>query len=191
MSRLTFLPLALFLLFASCKNTKKNAAEDNSTVIKEQPQDVSASAQKVMDELQKLTPLSIDQLNALMPDELTGFKKLNYNASNTTGAGLAHGEYSLNDSTSIEVNIYDCAGPGGAGIYSIQYIGMLDIKSETDEQYTRTIDFMNSKAFEHCKKKRNDCSLTYFTGNRFLVTLEGTNVNADGLKRAAKGLKLK
>ncbi|MEI9908506.1 MAG: hypothetical protein WDO71_01855 [Bacteroidota bacterium] len=103
---------------------------------------------------------------------------------------MAHAEYKLNDSTELEVNIYDCGGPGGAGIYNMQYMSMLNYQSESETEYTKTIDFMGQKAFEHCNKNDNRCTLTYFTGKRFLVVVEGRNIHPDGLKQAARDLKL-
>jgi hypothetical protein len=101
-------------------------------------------------------------LKALIPENLMGAKRTNYTASAAMGAGLARGEYELNDSTRLSLNIYDCAGSAGAGIYSMQYLGMYNLQQESDEEYTKTVDFNGGKAFEHCEKATNNCTLTYF-----------------------------
>jgi hypothetical protein len=107
------------------------------------------------------------------------------------GAGVANGRYEINDSMDVKLSVWDCAGPGGAGIYGMQYLSMIDIQQESDDEYTKTIDFNGGKAHEHCNKSSNDCTFTYFAGGRFLVTLEGDHVSADALKEAAKGLNIK
>jgi hypothetical protein len=107
------------------------------------------------------------------------------------GAGLANGKYVINDSMEVDLNIYDCAGSAGAGIYGLQYLGMMNMQQESDEEYSKSIDFNGGKAYEHCEKATNDCTFTYFAGGRFLVTLEGDRTGIDALKQAAKGLNIK
>ena len=68
---------------------------------------------------------------------------------------------------------------------------MLNFQQENDNEYSKTIDFNGGKAIEHCQKVSNNCTLTYFTGGRFMVTLDGDHIGADALKQAAKGLNLK
>jgi hypothetical protein len=177
--------LAAIILLAACKSKPKETTvitspdgKETVTIDPGKMQDAAQDMEKQKSDLEKLTPLTMDQLKALIPETLMG-------------AGLARGEYELNDSTSISLNIYDCGGPAGAGIYSMQYMTMYNFQQESDEEYTRTIDFNGGKAFEHCEKATNDCTLTYFSGGRFMVTLEADHVGADTLKQAASGLNIK
>src|SRR5436190_889041 len=64
-------------------------------------------------------------------------------------------------------------------------------RDDNDNEYTKVIGFAGGKAIEHCMKADNECSLTYFSGGRFLVALEGNKINADELKKIARGLKIK
>jgi hypothetical protein len=198
MRRLTTL-LALALLLAACNSKKKSAGvtvvSDNGkekvSIDVNQAQKASEEMQKMNEELQKMPALSLDQLKAMLPEELMGVKRKSYNASSAMGAGLATAEYEINDSSNVKLSIYDCAGPAGAGIYSMQYLGMMNIQSESDDEYTKSIDFMGGRAFEHCEKSSNDCTLTWFGSGRLLVSLEGRHTGVDALKQAAKGLNLK
>ena len=99
--------------------------------------------------------------------------------------------YKRQDSTIASLSIYDCAGSAGAGIYSLQFLGMMNMQQESDDEYTKTVEFNGANAFEHCDKTTNDCTFTYFAGGRYLVTLEGRNVGADALKQAARALNIK
>jgi len=199
MKKLSSLLMASMILIAACNNKKpKDTATFTSEDGKEQVtvdvkkmQEAAKDMEKVKDELGKLTPLSLDQLKALIPETLMGGKRTDYNVSSAMGAGLARGEYELNDSTGIKLNIYDCAGPGGAGIYSMQYLSMMNFQQESEDEYTKSIDFKGGRAYEHCNKVSNDCTLTFFSGERFLITLEGENVSADALKQAAGSLDIK
>ena len=191
--------LVTTLLFAACNNNKPKETtvitspdgKEKVTIDPRGMQNIAQEMQKQKEELSKLQPLSLDQLKAMVPENLMGAKGTNIEANAGMGAGLARGEYELNDSTRVTLNIYDCAGPAGAGIYSMQYMGLLNVQQDNEEEYTKTIDFNGGKAFEHCEKASNDCTLSYFTGGRFMITLEGDHVGADALKQAAKGLNIK
>jgi hypothetical protein len=196
------LPLFLFttvLFLAACNNNKPKdsitiTSEDGKekvTLDPTQMQNAAEEMEKQKSALEKLTPLSLDQLKALLPETMMGVPRKSYETTNAMGAGLATAKYEINDSVDVKLNIYDCAGSGGAGIYSLQYLGMMNIQQDSDEEYTKSVDFNGGKAYEHCNKINNDCTLTYFAGGRFLVTLEGDHVGADALKQAAKGLDIK
>ncbi|MBC7875351.1 MAG: hypothetical protein H7Y01_15225, partial [Ferruginibacter sp.] len=154
-------------------------------------QDAALDMQQVKEDLAKLTPLSPDELKALLPEELMGTSRSGADVNANIGASVASADYKINDSTSLQLSIVDCAGPGGAGIYAIQYLGMFNVQEEDEEEYTKTIDINGGKAFENCRKTRKSCTLTFFSENRFLVSLEGDNMEIDVLKDLAKGLKLK
>ena len=93
--------------------------------------------------------------------------------------------------SNLKLEIVDCAGPGGAGLFSMQYLNMINVNSDDEDEYVKTIDFNGGKAMQNCKKKRNKCTLVYFTSNRFLISLEGDNVGIEALKDVAKTLKIK
>lgn len=198
MRKSPFLLLVTVMLFAACNNNKpkdativSNDGKEKVTIDMTQSQNAMANMQKQIEELQKLPPLTLDQLKALMPAELMGAKQSNYSGTSMTGASYAHADYKINDTTDASLGIYDCAGAGGAGIYSAQYMTMMNFQQEDENSYTKTIDFMGQRAIERCEKNRSQCTLTYFAGGRFLVTMEGNNVGADALKQAAQELNIK
>lgn len=195
MKRISF-PLFIFsVLVISCNNNKspeQKAADklnDNINAIVEDVQKNKGDILKAKEDLQKMEPLSIEELKSLVPETLMGATKTGYNASKAMGAGLVNAKYKIDDQTKITLNIYDCAGPAGAGIYSMQYMGMLNVEQDSEDEYTKTIEYGEGKAYEHCRKDRNDCTLTWFAGGRYLVTLDGDNVDAETLKKAGKELK--
>ncbi|HUM67060.1 MAG TPA: hypothetical protein PLV32_14470, partial [Chitinophagaceae bacterium] len=126
-----------------------------------------------------------------LPEEIAGGKRSKFSANSAMGAAYAEGEYKINDSTELELKIFDCAGQAGAGIYSLQYLSLMNFQSESDNEYTKTIDFNGVKAVEHLDKSDNRATLTYLAGDRLLVTLEGDNTGVDLLKQVAGSLNLK
>ena len=191
--------LVLSLFFMACNNNK---SKDDVTISDEngkkevsvdlnQAKDAALDMQKKKDELSKLTPLTTDELKALVPKELMGAAVSDIDVNTAMGGTVANADYKINDSVDLKLEIVDCAGPGGAGMFGMQYLNMINVNSDDEEEYVKTIDFNGGKAFENCKKKRNRCTLAYFTGDRFLVSLRGDNVGMDALKDLAKELKIK
>lgn len=198
MKKLTSLILAISILITACDNNKSKETDivSNDSTNKTSPdskekQNESVSIEENKVELSNMTPLSIEELKTLIPASLLSVASTNVNANNSMGAGLATADFNLSDSTSIILNIYDCAGSAGAGIYSMQYLGLLTMQKDNHDEYRKTVEFNDSKAIEYCKRSTNDCNFTYLAGGRYLVTLEGDNVGIDVLKQAARALNLK
>lgn len=158
------------------------------------PDEIKTKGQEMLDrkeELQKLTPFTTDELTALVPAELMGVAHTNLKINNAMGTSVANADYKINDSADLKLEIVDCAGPGGAGMFGMQYLNMLDINSDDENEYVKTIEFNGGKAIENCRKKKNRCTIAFFSGDRFLVSLRGDNIGIDLLKDVVKGLKIK
>lgn len=185
-------------LLTACNNNKKPGvtvvSEDGktkATISTTDMTEVADAFQKKTEDLQKLTPYTLDQMKALLPEEIAGAKRSRFSANSAMGAAYAEGEYAFNDSTELELKIFDCAGQAGAGIYSLQYLNLMNFQSESDNEYTKTIDFNGGRAVEHLDKNNNRSTLTYLAGERLLVTLEGKNTGVELLKQTAESLNLK
>lgn len=194
-----FAPLLVLSLFViACNNEKPKdsitvASKDGKEQVIIDPTQIKDAAQdmlKLKEDLAKLTPLTTDELKALVPDDLMG-ATADIEVNSGMGATVANANYKINDSVDLKLEIVDCAGPGGAGMFGMQYINMINVNSDDEDEYVRTIDFNGGKAFENCKKNRNRCTIAWFSGNRFLVSLRGDNVGIDALKDLATGLKIK
>ena len=189
---------AAICLLTACNNNKQPGitvkSEDGKTTTTVQASDLAGAAdaaQKKAEELQKLSPYTLDQMKAMLPEELAGAKRSKFSANSAMGAAYAEGQYPINDSTELELKIFDCAGQAGGGIYSMQYLGMMNFQSESDDEYTKTIEFKGGRAVEHLDKRSNRSTLTYVSGDRLLITLEGRNTGVDMLKQVADGLNIK
>jgi hypothetical protein len=199
MKRISSLLLAGIIFLAACNSDKKSGettitsddGKEKVTIDVNQMQQAADAMEKKKEELTKLTPLTTDQLKALLPESLMGGKRTEYNVTSAMGASVGTADYQVNDSVNVTLTVYDCAGSGGAGIYSMQYLAMMNMEQESEEEYTKTVEFKGGKAFEHCEKATNDCTFTFFAGERFLVTLQGDHTGADALKQAAGSLNLK
>ena len=181
---------AVLLIMIACNN-EKSGAETVTTADAGQNSQAGDNTQKKTEELQKLSPHTLDQMKAFLPEELAGAKRIESSANSLSGAPYAEGSYLKNDSAEIVVRIFDCAGDAGVGIYNMQYSNLMNFQSVSDEEYTRTIDFNGNTAIEHATKDNSNASLTYLAAGRLLVTLEGRNTGVEMLKKAADGLDFK
>jgi hypothetical protein len=203
MKRILSLLLCSSFVLIACNNDKpKDGATDGVITIKDKEGKEKGSIdpskmgdlqdyQKIKEDLEKLTPLTEEQLKALVPEEFMGGVRTDLDVSNAMGASLVSAKYIIRDSIKVQLEIVDCAGPGGSGLFGMQYLNMFDVNSDDEREYVKTIEFNGGKAFENCKKNRNRCSLAYFSGTRFLISLNGDNTGIEALKDAAKGLNIK
>jgi hypothetical protein len=180
---------------AACNNHKTmtvTSADGTKTTV-----DVTPAAnyleemKKRGDELRKLTPMSTDELKAMLPEEMMGMKRTNFEAQSMLGYGVANATYKKDDGDQrVKVTIMDCAGEAGAGIYSMYLAGM-SMVSESDNGYKKTVDFNGTKAFEEYNKNSEEYKLTFSGSDRLLVVVEGEKTGLDAVKDVAKNLKLK
>jgi hypothetical protein len=191
MRYLFFLCIAASCVFIACNNNKKNGTISENPV---NDDSTGAHLSEAMgtkeEELQKLTPYSADQMKALLPEELTGGKLSEASADKAMGTSFSKGVYLPNDSTAIELSLFDCGGSAGAGFYKFQFLNVLNLKPKGEDQEVNTIDFKEGKAIEHYDFNSYRSTFTYMN-DRFLVILESENVDADGLREIAGELKLK
>lgn len=198
-----FVSLAFTFLMLACNNNKTKEAntivsEDGKTKVTIDPSSVmnengANDMTQKMEALKKLTPLSLDQLKAMLPDELAGMKRSNFSANSAMGFSLAEARYkgTDEDNKDLKLVIWDCAGEAGAGFYSLTYWTQFNMQSESDDGYTKSVDFNGGKAIEKYSKGSNEYELTYTYGDRLLVNIAGRNVPLDVVKQAASSLNLK
>ena len=197
-SIILFLSISSVCLVA-CNNNKPKSmtvtSKDGKSKVSIDVNSASAASddmQKKMEELKKLTPLTTDQLKMLLPEELMGMKRSSFNANSMMGFASAEATYkNENDDKQISLNIFDCAGEAGAGIYSLNYWTKMSMQSESDNGYTKTVDFNGQKTVETYEKSNDQYELTYVASDRLLVNIKGEKTGLDAVKQATQGLNLK
>lgn len=192
--------IALFvclILLAACGSNKSAPADETGkdTAATVTTGKTNAEAQgeleKQKETLLELKPVSLDTLQAMLPETYMGGSRTSIDANANNGASLATAAYAINDSMQVTVNLFDCAGPGGVGIFSNLYQNQLNTLQETADEYTRTITVNGNPGIEYCDLVNNSCTITYFTAKRYLVVLEGKKVSAPAMRAAAGQLLVK
>ena len=197
-------PVFISLLIVCIAITACNSPKDKITIKDEKGNkatiDVSSinEAAKKMEEsnneterLKKLAPLSLDQVKALIPNELLGMPRSSFSANSSIGVSVGKGTYKGDGDKELDLEIIDCAGEMGASMYGLRYYTLWSFQQEDDNGYQKTIDFNGGKAVEKYTKSNERYELTYFSNERFLVQLNGEKIGIDELKQVAKNLNLK
>jgi hypothetical protein len=107
------------------------------------------------------------------------------------GAATCNATYKSEDGKELKLSIFDCAGEAGAGIYSMRYWTLWNFQQEDDNGYQKTVDFNGGKAIEKYTKYNEEYGLTYMSGDRFLVNVEGEKTGLEAVKQAAGSLNIK
>lgn len=197
--KLIFSLLLTSLLFAACKNDRKitqtiKNENGSTTTTSVDMASLTSNAEDIsdkMEKLKKLTPLSLDQLKSLLPEEVNGIKRSSFNANSTMGFSIAEAEYKKDDQTDLKLVVYDCAGEAGAGIFALSYWTKMNMQSESADGYVKTVDFKGTKAVETFERGNNESSLTYVGNDRLLVVITGKNMGQNAVRDVAQKLDLK
>jgi hypothetical protein len=191
MKRFLLAFLAFAFVWSACNNETKTANTTKEEQTKPEVKGISTPPldpfTEKMEALKKLTPLNLEELNALLPAEMNGMKRSSFNSSSAMGYSVADGSYQKGKS-SLHVMVYDCAGEAGSAWYAATYGTKMSMMQETADEYTKTIDFMGGKAIENFKKESKQTSLTFLSKDRILIILSGKNMTPEEVREAATKL---
>jgi len=190
--------LILFMLltamgFIACKSKNETTitSEDGSVTAVLNTGKMESAAKEMqakMEELKKLEPLSTDQVKSFFPQDLMGIKRSSVNVNSMMGFSVGEAEYRENDSTELKVSVYDVAGEAGSSIYGLQFWGAMNMQSESDDGYTKTVDFNGNKAIEKFDESSKAYELMFMAKDRLMVNVTGVNTTLDLVKQAANRL---
>jgi hypothetical protein len=195
MKRVFIFLLGIATIVTSCKGPKdkitvKDDEGNTATVsVSDAAKKIEEGAKKA-EELKKLPQLSIDQVKALIPDQLLGMPRSSFSANSAAGYAVAEGTYKGEGDKELNIQIIDCAGEMGSLWYNTQ-LGLWNFEREDDNGYEKTINFNGGKAVEKYTKSNERYELTSFANDRFMVHVEGEKVSLDDIKNVTKGLNLK
>jgi len=189
MKKLLLLVLSASLL-AACNSDDKTVQKSetaNEAKVKSAATPVNPVAEKIA-ALKALPSIGLDGLSAWLPSQLNDIKRGNLTMSSNMGYAVAHADYDKNNKTNMRVTAYDCAGDNGADLYQTIYLKKMKDVQESEDGYTKAIDFMGGKAVEHYEKQNKITTLTYMANNRILVVVSARNFEPEQVREAAEKL---
>ncbi|HEX6181040.1 MAG TPA: hypothetical protein VFZ47_07310, partial [Chitinophagaceae bacterium] len=166
-------------------------SKGEKTTVSVTPGNVTVTSEDVqakVEELKKLPPVSTETMKSFFPEEAMGIKRSSFNVSSAMGYSVGNAEYRKDDNVKYDVGIYDCVGEAGSVFYYSSWAGM-NLQSESDQGYTKTVEYNGAKALETYTKANNRHNLHFLSGDRFWVMVEG-NDGIDNLKSFASSLGL-
>lgn len=134
-------------------------------------------------ELQKLTPLTNDELKTWLPDQINGMKRIAFKAGQAGMIQISSIEATYvneDKSKKFNINIIDGAGQVGASAISGVRIMLTQDFEEEDENKTRkTVTKKGVKAIEEYRKINNNSNIKFLEDRRFYIEAKGTNMDID------------
>jgi len=197
MNRVLISLLVASIVIGACKGPKDKITikdENGNKVASVSANDAAKKMEETAnkaEELKKLPPLTLDQVKALIPNELLGMPRTSFDASSAAGYSTAKGTYKGEGDKELNVEVIDCAGEMGSLIYNTRFFAFWNYQHEDDNGYEKTIDFNGGKAVEKYSKSNERYELTSFANDRFFVHVEGEKVSLDDIKKVTKDLNLK
>lgn len=133
------------------------------------------------DGLVKTKPINFRKLRDLLPESASGFTRTKANGESTGVAGFniskVEARYEKDDQR-INLDFVDAGGLGSA-MMGLAGWSMLKVDKESDNGFERTTTYKGHKAFEKCNGNR--CEFAVIVAKRFLLTLDGRNIDLDDL----------
>ena len=134
------------------------------------------------------------ELRALLPEELAGLRRTNARGQKTGAFGAniseATGEYGESGGPRLEVKITDLGAMGPFGAMAGFGWMATEIDREGDDGYERTAQFQGRKGLEKYNTAAKSGSVNVMAGSRFMIDIQGNNIEPAQLKAAAEGLDL-
>lgn len=191
-ARFIILSIVFYTLF-SCKETKtkedKSQTTDSTMIDKKGDPGPGNPEIDIKEQLANLTPLGAEELKALLPSSLQGAEQENADFSSSTGAATVNAEFKINDSVKVQLTLVDCAGPAGSGFFATQWLDRINAGSGTAD--SKIIEFKGGKAIQESPADSQERSITWFGGNRYLLTLFGEKIEPGELKKIAEGIEIR
>lgn len=188
-----FLAMIFFLTACQGDSTSKTSRTDTLPAAPAPAPDPmngqEEALQKLSDELASLSPEDPARLTARLPVTLMGGTQLEQEGRENNGVPMALARYRINDTILIELCIYDCAGPAGAGFFNTHFAALASERGETEQGYTRGVELGPHRGYEQGDKSGGSTTLTWMANRRYLTTLQGTRVGPAALRQAASSIR--
>lgn len=144
---------------------------------------------KNIEVLKKTTPLSNEELKAILPESLLGLKRTEISIGDTSMMALttAEAKYKSEDRKSIDVQIMDGAGEMGSAMVSSMMMGLGGNREKTTENgFEKTTEINGMKALVSEEKSGENVSskIQVIAKKRYLFTMSGEGISYEDLLKA-------
>lgn len=140
----------------------------------------------------KVEPVDFRELKALLPEKIGAMAREGAEGEKVAAMGVhvseAHANYASTDGGSITVKISDLGNVSGLVGMATMAWAFADVDKETENGYEKTTTFNGHKAFEKYDNQGRSGELNILVEKRFVVTIEGSDIEMSALKEAARSI---
>ena len=137
-------------------------------------------------------PVGAGELKAMLPADADGLRRTNARGEKTGAFGAnvvqATGEYGDGEGPRVEINITDLAAMGPFGALAGFGWMQTEVDSEGDHGFERTTEQSGFKTLEKYTNASRSGTITVVVGNRFIVEVEGRNIDPTKLQACARAI---
>ena len=135
----------------------------------------------------KVETVPYQELKALLPESLPGMKRSDATGEKSSAMGMqisnAEGRYRAEDGgSSATVKITDIGSMTGLAGMTAYAWARVDVDRESDTGYEKTSMFNGYKSHEKYDKQNKSGEISVMVGDRFIVEVDGNNVDMDAIK---------
>lgn len=197
--------IGLSIALVNCsgsKTSEEKAAEEAAETLKNSVEEASTDMEKAANEMakameglaggEKMPVVDHKKMRALLPETLMGMTRTEFESESVGAAGFqisnAKAAYEKDDAK-IRINIADTGGAGMA-MMGMAAWASITIDKETQDGYERTGEIDGHKSFERYDRSGKNGEVSLLVAKRFIVTVNGDNVEENDLKKAVKSIDL-
>jgi hypothetical protein len=194
------------LLTTACKSKEEKAAEDAAKQMEaasKQMQEAAKTGTANMGDAvaamgaamgaaanagKKVETVDYKELKGMLPESLPGMKRTDATGEKTAAMGMqishAEGRYSSDQGASTTIKITDIGSMTGLAGMTAYAWARVDVDREGDNGYEKTSTFNGYKSHEKYDRASKSGEISVLVGDRFVVEVDGNNVEMDAIKSA-------
>jgi hypothetical protein len=194
------------LLTTACKSKEEKAAEDAAKQMEaasKQMQEAAKTGTANMGDAvaamgaamgaaanagKKVETVDYKELKGMLPESLPGMKRTDATGEKTAAMGMqishAEGRYSSDQGASTTIKITDIGSMTGLAGMTAYAWARVDVDREGDTGYEKTSTFNGYKSHEKYDRASKSGEISVLVGDRFVVEVDGNNVEMDAIKSA-------
>jgi hypothetical protein len=204
--RAGLLILSLAALTSACKSPEQKAAEETAKNLEQANKQMAEAAKNGGANLgdamaamgaavggaanagKKVETVDYKELKALLPESLPGMKRTDATGEKSSAMGMqvsnAEGRYSADNGGSMRVKITDIGSMTGLAGMAMYAWATVSVDRESDTGYEKTSTISGYKSHEKYDKSSKSGEVSVLVGDRFVVEVDGSDVDMDAIKNA-------
>lgn len=204
--RAAMLILSLAGLITACKSPEQKAAEETAKNLQQVSKQMAeatkngganlgdamaamgAAVSGAANSGKKVETVDYKELKALLPESLPGMKRTDASGEKNAAMGMqisnSEGRYRADDGSSMTIKITDIGSMTGLAGMATYAWARTEVDRESDNGYEKTSTIGGYKSREKYDKPSKSGEVSVLVGDRFVVEVDGNNVDMDAIKSA-------